>query len=267
MNVIQLQPLDLVLASSLLLFDAAISVVLSLGMHRQLLWSSVRMVIQLLVVGGILHTVFSISSPLTTLGIIVVMMMAATYEVAARPSQKLSGWQGYRIGAITISLTSSITVLIALLTAIRPIPWYDARYAIPLMGIVVGNVLTSASLGIDTFLSGLFQAKGVVEARLALGETSQQALSPLIRDAIRKGLIPIINQMSATGLITLPGIMTGQILAGAEPMQAVKYQILFMFLLAGGGGLAAVVSVYLTAHAVTDKRHRLRLDCLVRRRK
>ncbi len=266
MNVIQLQPLDLVLASSLLLLDAGISVALCLGMHRQLLWSSVRMVIQLLIVGVVLHTVFSISSPLATVAIIVVMIIAATHEVASRPSQKLAGWQGYRIGAITIGLSSIITVLIALLTAIRPIPWYDARYAIPLMGIVVGNVLTSASLGFDTFLSGLVNAKGSIEAQLALGGTSRQALAPLMRDAIRKGLIPIINQLSATGLITLPGIMTGQILAGAEPMEAVKYQILFMFLLSGGGGLAAVVSVYLAAHAVTDNRHRLRLDSLARRK-
>jgi putative ABC transport system permease protein len=258
----QLQPLDLVLASSLLLLDAGISMALCLGIHRQLLWASMRMVIQLLIVGSILEMVFSVRSPVATVSIIFVMILAATHELTCRPSPKLRGWQGYRMSAITMSLSSIITVLIALLTAIRPTPWYDARYAIPLMGIVIGNVLTSASLGVDTFLSGLIQARGSIEAQLALGQTIKHALAPLMRDAIKKGLMPIINQLSATGLITLPGIMTGQILAGAKPIEAVKYQILFMCLLSGGGGLAAVISVYLAAHTVTDDRHRLRLDHL-----
>jgi putative ABC transport system permease protein len=109
------------------------------------------------------------------------------------------------------------------------------------------------------------KGRAEIEARLALGATRNEALAPLMRDAVRKGLIPIINQMSAAGIITLPGTMTGQILAGMDPLEAVKYQIMLMFLLTGGGGLAAVGAVYLASWSVTDERHRLRTDRLARR--
>jgi putative ABC transport system permease protein len=84
----------------------------------------------------------------------------------------------------------------------------------------------------------------------------------MVRDAIRRGLLPIINQMSAGGIVTLPGIMTGQILAGLDPLEAVKYQILPMFLLFGGSGLSALAVSHLAARRLTDQRRRLRLDRL-----
>ena len=87
----------------------------------------------------------------------------------------------------------------------------------------------------------------------------------LIRASVRRALLPIINQMSAAGVVTLPGIMTGQILAGMDPMEAAKYQILLIFLLSGGSGLAAVAVVYLAAMRLTDDRQRLRIDRLTAR--
>jgi putative ABC transport system permease protein len=204
------------------------------------------------------------ASPAATVGVVVLMITAAAGEVAARPAQQLRGRANYRIGAVVVSAASIGTVLVALLTAIRPSPWYDPHYAIPLIGIVLGSVLNAASLGLDTFLEGAVGGRSEIEARLALGATRRQALGPLVRDAIRKGMIPIVNQMSAAGIITLPGTMTGQLLAGVDPLEAVKYQILLMFLLAGASGLAAVGAVFLAARSLTDDRHRLRLDRLVR---
>jgi putative ABC transport system permease protein len=153
-------------------------------------------------------------------------------------------------------------VVLALMTAIRPQPWYDPRYAIPLMGIVLGSVLNSASLGLDSFFEGVTTGRARIEAQLALGATIREALSELTRSSIRRGMIPIINQMSAAGVITLPGIMTGQLLAGMDPVEAAKYQILLLFLLTGAGGLAAAGSVYMAARSMTDERQRLRSDRL-----
>ena len=90
----------------------------------------------------------------------------------------------------------------------------------------------------------------------------REALAQHVQSAIRRGLVPIINQMSAAGLITLPGIMTGQILGGMDPLEAAKYQILLLFLLTGAGVLASVGSVFLAARALSDERERLRLDRL-----
>ena len=104
--------------------------------------------------------------------------------------------------------------------------------------------------------------RAAIEAQLALGASFSRAMRGLIRTSVRRALLPIINQMSAAGVVTLPGIMTGQILAGMDPLEAAKYQILLIFLLSGGSGLAAVAVVYLAAMRLTDDRQRLRIDRL-----
>ena len=157
----------------------------------------------------------------TTLAVVLVMILAAAREVAVRPRQRLQGWGNYRIASVVVSVASLTTVLLALMTAIRPTPWHDPRYAVSLMGIILGSVLNSASIALDTFMDSVSNARAQIEARLALGSTLPAALAPLMRDAMRKGLIPVINQMSAAGIITLPGIMTGQLLAGMDPLNAV----------------------------------------------
>jgi putative ABC transport system permease protein len=260
LSVVHLDTTDLVLAALLVLVNAGMSLILRLGLHRQMVWAATRMVVQLLLVGLVLRAVFSAESAMATLAIIAVMTVAAAREVAVRPPQRLKAWGNHRIGALVVTVSSVTTVMLALSTAIRPEPWYDPRYAIPLMGIVLGTVLNAASLGLDSFFAEVLSRRPAIEAQLALGATSQEALASLIRSSIRRGMIPIINQMSAAGVITLPGIMTGQLLAGMDPVEAAKYQILLLFLLTGAGGLAAAGAVYLASRSITDERHRLRTD-------
>ena len=116
------------------------------------------------------------------------------------------------------------------------------------------------SLGLDVLTNGLVRERAAVEACLALGGTRYQALLPIIRDALRSGFMPTINGMAAIGLVSLPGMMTGQILAGVEPTDAVKYPLLIMFLIAGRTGLGTLAAVVGAGHLLTDNRHRLRLD-------
>lgn len=262
MNTIHLTASDLGIASVLVLLQAVASILLRLNLHWQVLWSALRMVVQLLLVGLVLRWVFGATSPIGTLIVVVLMIAAAAREVATRPAQRLAAGGNYRIGAVIVAIASLTTVMLALLTAIRPQPWYDPRYAISLMGIVLGTVLNSASIGLDNFLDSVVSQRAAIEARLALGATIGEATSSLVRTSIRRGMIPIVNQMSAAGLITLPGIMTGQILAGMDPLEAVKYQILLLFLLTGASGIASAGAVYLAARAVSDTRQRLRTDHL-----
>ena len=265
MTPVALSASDLALAASLVVADAAISIAFGLRLHRPLVVASVRMVVQLLLVGLVLRAVFRSESAALTLLLAVLMIAAAAREVAVRPKQRLRAWGNYRISAAVVAGASLATVLLALTTAIRPDPWHDPRYAIPLMGIVLGSVLNSASLALDSFLSDVVASRGRIEGRLALGASLREALAPSMRDAVRKGLIPVINQMSAAGIITLPGIMTGQLLAGMDPLAAVEYQILLLFLLAGSSGLAAGGVVWLAGRSLGDRRERLRLDRLARR--
>jgi putative ABC transport system permease protein len=261
---IPLSAADLAIAAGLVVLDGVLSVALGLGLHRQLAVAAVRMVAQLLLIGVILREVFALASPPVTLLLVVLMVGVAAREVAARPEQRLTSYGNYTIGASAVAAATFLTSVLALTTALRPSPWYDPRYAIPLAGIVLGNVLNAASLALDALLGAVTRERAAIEAQLALGATIGTAMRPLVRGAVRRGLLPIINQMSAAGVVTLPGIMTGQILAGLDPMEAVKYQILLMFLLAGGSGLGAVAAVLLAARRLTDARHRLRLDRLVR---
>lgn len=265
MQPILLTPRDLAVSSTLLVLDGMLSVAFGLGLHQQLAVAGARMVIQLLVVGLILRAVFAASDPALTLGLVVVMVAIAAREVAVRPEQRLINFGNYAVAGVTVGLTTAITTLLALTTAIRPQPWYDPRYAIPLAGIITGNVLNAASLSLDSLLSGVVRERAAIEAQLALGGTIRQAMARLIRQSIRRALLPMINTMSAAGVVTLPGIMTGQILAGFDPVQAVKYQILLMFLLAGGSGLGAATAAFLGERRLTDDRQRLRLDRLASR--
>jgi putative ABC transport system permease protein len=127
---------------------------------------------------------------------------------------------------------------------------------------VLGNTMNGISLGLDTLTGDLSQARAAIEARLALGADRWQAMLPAARKALRAAMMPIVNAMSATGLVSLPGMMTGQILGGVAPVEAVKYQILVMFLIAGGTGLGAAAAVVGGVLRVTDSRHRLRPDRL-----
>jgi putative ABC transport system permease protein len=122
--------------------------------------------------------------------------------------------------------------------------------------------MTGISLGLNSLLGNAIRERIAIEARLALGHDIRAALGGIVREAMRTGLIPIINAMAAAGVVSLPGMMTGQILAGVPPVEAVKYQILIMFLIAGGTALGLLCAVYGSAWRLTDSRQRLRLDRL-----
>lgn len=262
MTPILLSPGDIAIAAVLILLDGVLSLVLRLRLHWQLAIATLRMVTQLVLVGFILRAVFAIASPPATLLVVVVMVAIAGREVAARPEQRLGRFGNYAVGASAVAMATFLTAILALTTAIRPQPWYNPHYAVPLAGIILGNVLNGASLALDSLLGGVVRERAAIEAQLALGASYVHAMRGLVRASVRRALLPIINTMSAAGIITLPGIMTGQILAGMDPLEAAKYQILLMFLLSGGSGLAAVAVVYLAAWRLTNDRQRLRLDRL-----
>src|SRR5690606_9607676 len=136
----------------------------------------------------------------------------------------------------------AVTVL-ALTVMVRPEPWYQPQYAIPLLGMLLGNTMTGVALGLDRLTDTAYEQRGVIEAQLILGATWNTAIAALRRQAMRSGLMPIINSMAAAGIVSLPGMMTGQILAGAPPLEAVKYQILIMFLIAAGTGFGTMLAV------------------------
>ncbi|MGC2853891.1 ABC transporter permease [Novispirillum sp. DQ9] len=253
---------DLALASVLLLLNAGLSLALSLGAGRQLLVAGARMVAQLLLMALVLEWLFTHHAPAWTALAAVVMVLFAGREVMARQDRRLAGWWAYGVGTGAMLLASFLVTLFALTTQVRPDPWYDARYAVPLLGMVLGNTMTGVSVGLNSLTTLAVRDRAAIEARLCLGASRWTALRHVTRHALRTGLIGIVNAMAGAGLVFIPGMMTGQILAGADPHDAAKYQILIMFLIAGGTGMGALAAVMLGAWRLTDARHRLRLDRL-----
>jgi putative ABC transport system permease protein len=117
-------------------------------------------------------------------------------------------------------------------------------------------------LSLETLTTTAQRERASIEARIALGATRAEALSVVTRQALKTGMMPIVNAMAATGIVSLPGMMTGQILAGVDPVEATKYQVLITFLIAGATALGAFLAVMGGARLLTDERHRLRLDRL-----
>lgn len=260
MTYIRLDYSDLALPAFLVVMNGACSLALQLGLERQLAIAALRMSVQLVLVGYVLTFLFAIVSPFWTAVAAIAMVLFAAREIVARQKRRLQAIWTYGLGAGATLLAAGTVTTLALLTQLRPDPWYHPRYSLPLLGMILGNTMTGISLGLDVLMTGLVRDRAAVEARLALGETRHHALLPVTRDALRNGFMPIINSMAATGIVSLPGMMTGQILAGVEPVDAVKYQLLIMFLIAGGTGLGTLAAVIGGVYRVTDHRHRLRLD-------
>ncbi|HRY15172.1 MAG TPA: ABC transporter permease, partial [Candidatus Competibacteraceae bacterium] len=170
---------------------------------------------------------------------------------------------GYGIGALSLFVSSFSVTLLALVVIIGVKPWYQPQYLIPLLGMMLGNTMSGVAIALDQLTRQAWDARGRIEARLLLGGTWDEAITDIRRDALRSGLIPIVNAMAAAGLVSLPGMMTGQILAGSPPLEAAKYQLLIMFLVSGATGLGAVAAVWMGSRHLFDERQRLRLDRLM----
>ena len=172
------------------------------------------------------------------------------------------GGGAYGLGNATLLLAGGLATLYAVVLVIGPEPWYAPRYVLPILGMVLGSTLTSVSLALQTLTEGAERERAAIEARLALGATRLEAFSDVLRRAMRTAVTPLVNQMSVAGIVTLPGMMTGQILAGADPAEAAKYQIMIMLVLTGAAGLGALAAALGGALMLSDGRHRLRLDRL-----
>ena len=262
MNVVPLSYWDLGIAASLVVINALVSILLGLGLARGLIVAGVRMTVQLTLIGLVLIWLFSAQSPWWTLLVALVMLGMAGYEVFARQARRFRGLWSYGLGASSMVLSSVLVTLLTLGVLVQPQPWFDPRYAVPLLGMILGNTMTGVALGLDTLTTATVRDQAAVEARLALGHPRFEAMRVVSVPALRSGFIPIINAMAAAGIVALPGMMTGQILSGTPPEEAVKYQLLIMFLIAGATGAGVLLAVYGGVMRLTDGRHRLRLDRL-----
>lgn len=236
-KIVNLGLLDLSLTYGLVLLAIALARLRNIGQEWQMVWASVRMVIQLFAVGSLLHLVFAVKSPVATIAILLVMGAFALQVMGGRISRKMPHF--YRVMGASLLIGCGGTTFVLCGLVINYAPWYDPRYLIPLAGMIIGNSMNGASLAAERLSAGIRERREEMETAICLGATARQASETAVREAFRAALMPTINTMAAMGIVSLPGMMTGQILSGTEPIIAVRYQIAIMCAITGAVGITS----------------------------
>ena len=249
--------LDLVAASGLVLLAVGLSRWQRLGLTGSLIVGAIRSVVQLVLVGYVLVYIFAIDQWWLVVGALAVMLAVAAREAVRRQEER--PLRLYGMTGLALLVGSGFTLFYVSLLVVRIEPWYNPRYLIPLFGMIVGNAMNAAALAHERLAAELRSRRGEVEAYLALGATAARASRGPIRIALRAALIPTVNSLMVVGLVALPGMMTGQILAGVSPMLAIRYQIVVMFMLASAVAVSAVIVVLWNRRLFFTPEEQLRL--------
>lgn len=215
-----------------------------LSREKEILISTIRMTLQLILVGYILVYLFDHATPLHTVTVIVVMEIFSIYNICKRTKAKLSK-SLKRIVAFSMLFGTLSSLLYFLLVVVNISPWYDPRYFIPIAGMLIGNSMTGISLGVTRLTDGMHDQKQLVEAALMLGASPKAAAKEIVDHAFDSAILPTINSMVGMGIVFLPGMMTGQILSGTSPTTAIAYQIAIMLGILGSVTLTVILFVQL----------------------
>ncbi len=235
---------QLLLASGFVLVTGAIALWMQLGVTKDLAIAAARTYVQLLLLGLVLRWAFAADRWWWVIGILAIMTVAAARIILKRAPDAPSG---LFLAAVTSMAVTGITVTFAVTgLVIGAEPWYSPRYVIPIAGMVLGNSMTGIALSLERVFADLDARAGEIRAMTALGASPWEAAHPSVRAALRAGLIPAINSMAAAGIVFIPGMMTGQILAGADPLEATKYQIVVMLMVAAAEIVGAALAVLMS---------------------
>ncbi len=244
--------LGLIASLSLVGVAVAISAWQHLGLERSLIWASARAIVQLLAVGALLAVVLSPHVPLAVSWLWVAFMVAFAAETIRRRAPEIPGARN--LALLSLGLATVVTLVLLFGLGIFPV---NARTVVPLAGMVVGNSLTATVVAARRVVGELSDKRAEVEARLALGHSSHDASRPYVRDALRTAMTSQIESTKAVGLVFLPGAMTGLILAGERPVEAVLVQAAVMFLILGAVATTAAVMALTLARRLFTPDHRL----------
>ncbi|PRX27176.1 putative ABC transport system permease protein [Orenia metallireducens] len=227
--------------------------------EKEIIVSSLRMTLQLILTGYILVYLFNNINPLYTIIVIAIMEVFAIYNIFKRVKSKLSK-SLKRIIAISMLCGTLSSLIYFLLVVINISPWYDPRYFIPIAGMLIGNSMTGISLGVTRLVDGMHSQKHLVEAALMLGATPKMAAKEIVDNSFDSAILPTINSMVGMGIVFLPGMMTGQILSGTSPVTAIEYQIAIMLGILGSVALTVILFVQLGYKTFFNEESQLMID-------
>lgn len=238
-GVLHIENWRLALALVFSLVAGGCSLALKLGLGKDIAIGTVRAFAQLFLMGWVLGWVFQADSPWLVMGLFLVMAGAAAHTARGRVKEKYVhfAWPMYG-GMAAVYLLVTVTVTGAIVAAK---PWWTPQYFLPIGGMVLGNSMNSVAVALDRLFSDMRARAAEIEMRLCLGADAAEASADVVRAAVRAGMIPAVNSMMAVGLVSLPGMMTGQILGGSDPTEAIRYQIVVMLMIVGATALGSTL--------------------------
>jgi putative ABC transport system permease protein len=256
MQYAQINGAGLAIAAAFIAIAVIVSILQRLGMVAEYLVAAARAMVQLLAAGYILKYVFEIEKWYFMILMLAVMLAIAAWTGYGRlKKQKFPG--ALRILIASMGLGLVLTIVPILWFILKADPWYRGQYIVPISSMIMANTLTGVTLTMNRLVSELREKRAGIEAALALGATARQAISPVFRESVRTAMIPTINSMMVVGLVHFPGMMTGQMVAGASPVEAAKYQIMINYSLACSVALGCVFAAFFTYRRFFTRSHRL----------
>jgi putative ABC transport system permease protein len=222
------------------------------GLEEDIGIAVLRSFVQLTAIGYVITVIFDQDSALLVIALITVMVVFGAFTARHRARQVPSSFW-----PLLVSLAVAAAATLGLVVGLGIFP-ATPRYMVPVGGMVIGNSMTSAAVALNRLGEDVHDQARKIEATLALGATSSQAVTPLVRRSLRSGMITLVDSTKTTGLIFFPGTMVGMLLAGADPTDAVRLQLILLYVLLGAVSIAALMSITLARRNFFTPAHQLR---------
>ena len=242
---------SLLISSSLVLVTLFFSYWQKLKLEKEVIIGVIRAVVQLIIVGYVLEYIFGLQSPVFTTLLLIFMIFNAAYNAAKRGKDVKNG---FYISFLSISIGTIATLAILVLSKTIE---YEPYQIIPVSGMIIGNAMVALGLCYRQIASDFKNKRDEVETKLSLGADILPSSIDIIRNCIKTGMLPTIDSAKTLGIVSLPGMMTGLILAGSSPMEAIKYQIMVTFMLLSTSSIASFIACYLAYRSFFNNKKQL----------
>ncbi len=256
-EIINISWLHVAIATLFVLAAGGCSLSLRLKLEKDLLVGTIRTFIQLFLLGYVLKYVFALNHPLVVIFLFSLMIYFAASIVSGRVKERRVP---YFLPVFTSMFLSYMIINSIVMTLIIQVkPWYYPVYFIPIGGMIIGNSMNSLAISINIWFDTLKKERDRIELYLSHGASPVESTADNFKNAIKSGMIPSINALMSVGVVSIPGMMTGQILAGVNPLIAIKYQIVIMLLLAGSTAISSVFALHIVRKLSFTAAHQLKL--------
>lgn len=227
-----------------------------LALEKDIIWSTLRAIIQLLIVGYILKYIFQVDHEILTIAMVMFICFNAAWN-----AKKRSKYIDKIFVTAFIAITSGTFLTLIILISSKAIA-FTPMQVIPITGMIAGNAMIAVGLCFNNLGQRFSSQQQQIQEMLSLGATPKVASASIIRESIRASLIPTVDSAKTVGIVSLPGMMSGLIFAGVDPLEAVKYQIMVTFMLLATASLSTILAGYMTYVKFYNDRHQLLISTL-----